>query len=123
MTVKELIELNDHIGDITIMVRDENMILLKEYFIGAGAFVLPEKRNERIDYMDFSINAFDEDKDRYQLLINKIPKNLLGLTVSEYSSRRAGRRYFDRHSLDHIDITVRPDGWQMDITDFPEVLP
>ncbi len=108
MTVKELIESNQCIGDINIIIRDRNGMRTKGYHIGADEGMEPIRRsliNEKDVYRKVNINAFDT-KDIYQLYSNRIPKQLLELEVFSWKSTKAYRRGMT-HSLECIDIEIR----------------
>lgn len=143
MTVKELIELNNFIGDITITVRGgaSGGERLKEYHIGPEEGKAPPYHDNKDVYKQVAINAKDMGKDYYQILLTKIPKQWLGLTVISYRVWKASRKpYGVQHGFEHILIDVKPDGYvekvdkttkekelavegQMNFADFPEVLP
>ena len=141
MTVKELIELDDCIGDITITVRGgaSGGERLKEYHIGPEEGEVPPYHDNKDVYKQVAINAKDVGKDYYQILLNKIPKPWLGLTVISFRVWKASRQpYGEQHSLEHILIDVKPEGHveeeiikekdtdmegQLNFDDFPEVMP
>ncbi len=108
MTVKDLIELNQMIVDVSIEVRIGGGKLLDYLGIGNYAGVKPpypiqvpkERRHVgntsacmRKDgkYIDKSINSRDDGKDYWQVKTNRIPKEWLNLEVYSWSSSRAFR--------------------------------
>lgn len=115
MTVKELIKLNDCIGDITITVRDGESggKKLREYCIGVYAGQIPLYPDKRSTYKDIAINARDNGKDYYQILIQQIPKQWLGLNVQHFHTSKSHRSDWKQadHSFEHIYIDVHPEGW------------
>lgn len=103
MTVRELIELNQMITDIEITVRKDGAMLdqlnigpaqgekppyptripkeekyLKNYGLGD-----PHMYREAA-YMPKSINSWDDDKDYWQIKVNRIPKAWLDLEVTSW---------------------------------------
>ena len=138
MTVKELIEKNHSIGDICIEVRN-NGILVKELKIGADAYTSKAPICEEI-VKRININTFDSGKDYYNLNLNKIPDSWLELNVDAWSCNKAYRGLRNIHELSAIRIISTQSGsgakiivteenrnnqlvGQMEIADFPEVLP
>lgn len=142
MTVKELIELNDNIGDLTIEVRDEGGKLIKAYHIGKKAGVPPVYPKEKEVYIEKNINMCDDGSQYIGLKLNRIPKSLLNLTVKMFKSHPTWHGY-GLDDLEHMLIWTFPDGYdegrarkeiapqikdeelegQMQIEDFPEVMP
>lgn len=139
MKIRELMETNNHIGDLIIAMRDKNGILIRNYHIGADAGIEPIRRHplsEKYEYLEMNINAYDI-KDEYRVYINRIPKQLLEQEVFSWRSTAAYRNGFNS-DLERVCIEVR-DGvvvelpkerkdagqlaGQMEINDFPEVLP
>lgn len=142
MTVKELIELNDFIGDITITVRGgaSGGKRLKEIHIGHEEGAPHLYPDDKDIYEHIDINAQDIGKGYCQILVSKIPKRYLGLTVTSYRVWNAYRGLGVERDLEHILIDVKPDGYveevdktikekdlvvegQMNFADFPEVMP
>lgn len=108
MTVKELIELNQMIVDVSIEVRVDGGKLLDYLGIGNYAGVKPpypmqvpkERRyvgntsacmKKDGKYIDKSINSRDDGKDYWQVKTNRIQKEWLSLEVYSWSSSRAFR--------------------------------
>lgn len=98
MTVKELIELNQHITDVEITVRKDGSALLDQLNIGPAEGIKPPyptkvPKEERYvgnmsistkrdaHYIDKSINAWDDGKDYWQVKVNRIPNKWLDLEV------------------------------------------
>lgn len=110
MLVRELIELNSLIGDITVTIRDGNgKEKIKAFHIGAGAGIPPIYHDKNDVYKEIEINAWDTGKEYYKLLMNKLPKQILDLQVFEYNIVTSYRRFVasTQHSLQHIYIAVR----------------
>ena len=101
MTVLELISLNQFITDLTIEVRVDGTALLDCLHIGLdyGAeppypTMVPKERKyigsqsisskRKATYIRKSINAWDDDKDFWQIKPDRIPKRWLGLTVVDW---------------------------------------
>lgn len=118
MTVKELIELNNCIGDMTITVRggSNGGIRLREYRIGTDAGEKGPYPDEKTTYKEVAINARDNEKDYYQLLIKQIPKPWLALKVKSWHVYKSYRRAWGEatHSFEHIHIDVYEEGWKED---------
>lgn len=111
MTVKDLIELNAMITDLEITVRIGGNLLLDQLNIGCSEGVKPlyptrvpkdpkyagnfNQSNDDMykdaTYIPKSINAWDNGKDYYQLLIGKIPAKWLDLTVCGWECTQASR--------------------------------
>ncbi len=142
MTVKELIELNNFIGDITITVRGGigGGVRLKEIHIGHEEGAPHLYSDDKDVYEHIDINTQDMGEGYYRILVSKIPKQYLGLTVTSFWVWNAHRGLGIEHELEHILINVKPDGYaeevdkaakekeidvdgQMNFADFPEVLP
>ena len=141
MTVKELIELNNFIGDVSITVRggDNGSMKLREYRIGVYAGQTLPCPDKRTTCKDVAINARDNGKDYYQILLKQIPKQWLELKVQSFHIHGSYRRNWPQaiHAFEHIYIDVHPEGWmekvelkkehdeqltgQMSL-DFPEVM-
>ena len=100
MTVRELIELNMMITDIEITVR-KNGGLLDQLNIGPAEGIKPpyptmvpkEERwvgnlsmetKREAHYIDKNINAWDDGKDYWQILPNRLPKKWLELEVTSW---------------------------------------
>lgn len=109
MTIKELIELNDYIGDITVTIRDsEGKNKIQEYHIGVNAGIIPVYHDDKDVYEEIEINTFDKGKDYYQILVSRVPKQILELRVFAYRIWGSYRRYLSAsHGLEHVHITVR----------------
>lgn len=121
MKVKELIELNNLIGDIKITVREEgNGPLIKELRIGAGASQGPDEQS--IILLPEDTNSYDAGRDHYKVLTSKIPRMWLNLKVHAWDAGKAYRLGEYVRSLQHIRITCGPDGYveQLEL-DLPEV--
>lgn len=112
MTVRELIELNDFIGDIEIQVRNDGK-LLKTLKIGAGVEEtnLLELREKEI-VKNTEINIRDEGDFRYGLILKKIPKNWLNLKVDSWRMMWSYRPNDRGSSLESIEIECYPDGYK-----------
>ena len=141
MKIKELLELNNCIGDLDVEIRDENAIYIKSYHIGLNSGIEPIQRPplcENDVYKEVSINSFDTKRVYYQILLNKIPKQLLELEVFSWRSYEAFRRDYscelervliEVRGVNHVEIKeecLKNDAQlsgQMEITDFPEVMP
>lgn len=111
MTVKELIELNDMITDLEITVRIGGNLLLDQLNIGCAEGIKPRyplrvpkdrryaNNMARHDdemfrdaaYIPKSINSWDNGKDCYQILLNRIPAKWLDLTVHSWECTAASR--------------------------------
>lgn len=141
MIVKELIELNYNITDLQIEVRDDG-ILLKTYHIGPVEGKVGKCPKKHDVYIEKSINAWDDGAGYHGVKPNRIPKNLLNLEVKSFQ-RGLTYRDGDLSGCESLIITVYPDGYcekdvqkqtgsqkseedlegQMQITDYPEVMP
>ena len=95
MKVKELLELNQMIVDVSIEVRIDGSRLLDALKIGPAAGKLPrypvmvpvDERHidsnvtKQAAYIDKSINAWDDGRDYWQIKPDRIPKPWLDLDV------------------------------------------
>lgn len=99
MKVRELLELNPHIVDIEITVRRNGNMLVDFLAIGPDAGVeppypmmIPDKEGafngpkHKAKYIRKSINAWDDGKDHYGLMLNRIPAKWLELEVYSWDS-------------------------------------
>lgn len=136
MTVRELIELNQMIGDIEITIRKDGK-LLDQLNIGQHEGIKPRfptmvpieeryigtmsKSNQReAHYIPKSINAKDDGKEYYQIIVSRIPKAWLELTVQGWDSHRAYRGINSRHELESLRITALPSGQKMEVQEEPK---
>lgn len=136
MTVRELIELNQMIGDIEITIRKDGrlvdqlnigqhegikprfptMVPIEERYIGTMS-----KSNQReAHYIPKSINARDDGKEYYQIMVGRIPKAWLELTVQGWDSHSAYRGIHSRHELESLRITALPSGQKMEVQSEPK---
>lgn len=96
MTVRELIELNQMIVDMEIEVRQGGSRLVDALLIGCERgkkphhpmtvplderYVNNPTMRKEANYIDKSINAWDDGKDYYQIKLQKIPQKWLNLEV------------------------------------------
>ena len=133
MTVKELIEINQFITDMTIEVRVDGNALLDCLHIGLDYGVEPpyptmvpksekyigsqsQSTKRKATYIRKSINAWDDGRDFWEIKINRIPQRWLDLTVYDW---RCSHVYLRRHprsegnpsrSYEGIRIIALPDG-------------
>ena len=141
MIVKELMELDYNITDLQIEVRDDG-ILLKTYHIGPVEGKVGKCPKKHDVYIEKSINAWDDGAGYFAVKPNRIPKNLLNLEVKSFHQGSAYRDS-DLNGCESLFITAYPNGYyekevqkqtgsqkseedlegQMQITDYPEVLP
>lgn len=136
MTVRELIELNQMIGDIEITIRKDGK-LLDQLNIGQHEGIKPRyptmvpkeeryigtmsKSNQReAHYIPKSINAKDDGKEYYQIMVGRIPKAWLELTVQGWDSHRAYRSIHSQHELEALRITTLPSGQRMEVQSEPK---
>lgn len=136
MTVRELIELNQMIGDIEITIRKDGK-LFDQLNIGQHEGIKPRyptmvpkeeryigtmsKSNQReAHYIPKSINARDDGKEYYQTMVGRIPKAWLELTVQDWDSHRAYRGIHSMHELESLRITTLPSGQRMEVQSEPK---
>lgn len=142
MIVRDLIDSNQHITDVTITIRQEGR-LVDELNIGLDAGVKPpyptrvpkEARyignacdcfRKDATYLHKSINAWDDGKDYWQVKTDRIPKKWQELEVDAWhvwsASRirhpRASRQYGGDY--EHLYITALPSGERMEIKELPK---
>ena len=110
MTVKELIELNGNIGDLTIEVRDADGKLIKAYNIGKKAGIPPRYPRKEDIYIEKNINMCDDGSQYIGLKLNRIPKSLLNLTVKLFKSHPTWHGY-GLGDLEHMTIWTLPEGY------------
>lgn len=142
MTVRELIELNDNITDLVIEVRKVEGEIINLYHIGAVEGKVGKCPQKNDIYIEKSINAWDDGAGYHGIKPNRIPKNLLNLEVKSFHQGLTYRDG-DLSGCESVIITTYPDGYcetdvkkqveprkceeelagQMQITDYPEVLP
>lgn len=111
MKVRDLIELNAMITDLEITVRRDGGILLDQLNIGCSEGVKPpyptrvpkeerfagslcehnDKMYKDAAYIPKSINSWDDGKDYYQILMNRIPSKWLDLEVYSWEVWQASR--------------------------------
>lgn len=99
MTVKELIELNQMIVDVEIEVRKDGHRLVDALMIGCERGKKPHQpvkvpideryignasQQREANYVDKSINAWDDGKDYYQVKWQRIPSKWLDLEVYSF---------------------------------------
>lgn len=108
MKVRNLIELNAMITDLEITVRRDGGLLLDQLNIGCSEGIKPpyptrvpkderfagslnDKEYKDAMYIPKSINSWDDGKDYYQILINRIPAKWLDLEVYSWEVWQASR--------------------------------
>ena len=111
MRVKELIELNAMVTDLEITVRKNGGQVLDQLNRGCSQGVKPPyptrvprdakyagSINQMVDkyykdaaYIPKSINAWDDGKEHYQIMINRIPAKWIDLEVYSWEVWRASR--------------------------------
>jgi len=118
MTVEELISLNSCIGDIEVEVRKDGGQLVWIYRFGAHlGNVTPRmfggehaEIRKIMTYSPKPINSVDKGKDYYEILVDKIPKNVKRLTVYSWSSCKAYRVIpSSHHMLEEVHIVALPE--------------
>ena len=124
MTVKELIQDNGFIGDITIDIRGKsNSVtpgyenqqtfshLQQDWHIGAEEGIKPPFPSKVDTYIEKNINEKDDGKDYYNLVVSRVPKELLNLHVTSWRVWPSYRRTksSSSHSLEHILISAWTD--------------
>ena len=145
MKVRELIELNQMITDVQITVRINGTRLLDQLNIGCNEGIKPPyptrvpKDKRYVDnfnvldhamykdaaYIQKSINSWDDDKDYWQVKVNRIPSKWLDLEVFSWEVMPASLYGNPRRSAGHsrnvnfhgerICITALPSGEKLDI--------
>jgi hypothetical protein len=143
MKVKELIELNGMITDLEITVRKDGNLLLDQLNIGPSEGVVPpyptrvpkdaryaenlcrtdEKMFKDAAYIPKSINTWDDGKDYYQLLTNRVPAKWLNLEVHSWEVWKAStvgtinpRRYQNNNFYGQLmKIVALPSGEKLEI--------
>ena len=143
MKVKDLIELNAMITDLEITVRKDGNLLLDQLNIGPSEGVIPpyptrvpkeakyaenlcrtdEKMFKDAAYIPKSINAWDDGKDYYQLLTNRVPAKWLNLEVHSWEVWEAStvgtinpRRYQNNNFYGQLmKIVALPSGEKLEI--------
>lgn len=143
MTVKDLIELNSMITDLEITVRQNGGLLLDQLNIGCSEGVKPpyptrvpkdarfaknigradEKTFKDATYIPKSINTWDDGKDYYQLLTNRVPAKWLNLEVHSWEVWKASsvgttspRRYQNNNFYGQLmKIVALPSGEKLEI--------
>ena len=141
MTVRELIELNAMITDVTIWVRKDGSLLLDYLAIGAHEGIKPpypvqipkspewagktfNNRGMAKDgnYIRKNINSWDDGKDYWQVKPERIPKKYLGLTVYSWNATDASVWGCPRRTIEgkfrnvsfngiRLDIIAGQEGW------------
>ena len=108
MKVKELIQLNNYIGDIEVTVRGgyNGCTRIKSWHIGVSEGVFPQYPLGNATYINASINAYDDGKDERKLSLKNIPKEVLELEVTAWDSYPA-HRLFNNHNLECVRITAK----------------
>lgn len=115
MTVRELIELNNHTADLIIEIRTEGHIyLLKTLEIGAGVKYSQGTPPAEEIVKQIPINKRDIDNERLGIIFKNIPKAWLELKVYSWKARYAYREgeYALIHGLQEIRINCYPDGYK-----------
>ena len=139
MTVRDLISLNQMIVDMEIEVRKDGHRLIDALMIGCERGKKPHQpvkvsiddkyidnpsMRKEANYIDKSINAWDDGKDYWQLKANRIPEKWLELEVTSWEVWRAStygtspRR--DMHKScgfngQRINITALPSGERLTV--------
>lgn len=125
MTVKELIQDNSFIGDISIDIRSnrgasatpgyENRQtfsrLQQDWHIGKEEGIKPPYHSKVGTYIEKSINEFDDGKDYYNLVISRIPKELLDLHVTSWRVWKCYRGFGNCHYNNHDLQRILIDAW------------
>ena len=141
MTVQELISINQGITDICIEVRIDGCALLDALHIGLDFGAEPPypqmvpidrahvgnqclSAKKKAKYIRKSINAWDDDKDYWQIKTNRIPKEWLDLEVYSwrnwhvYKPRHPRYAFGGSDAYDGIQIVALPKGDRM-----PDIVP
>lgn len=141
MTVAELISINQNITDICIEVRVDGCALLDALHIGLDFGVKPPypqmvpidrahignqslTAKKEAKYIRKSINAWDDDKDYWQIKTNRIPKEWLDLEVYSwrnwhvYKGRHPRAAFGGQDAYEGIQIVALPKGDRM-----PDIVP
>lgn len=139
MTVKELVELNQMITDITITIRKNGSALLDELNIGLVAGIKPPyptmvpkdesyignistSTKREASYINKSVNAWDDGKEYWKTKTNIIPEKWLGLEVcswSVYPASTATNGPSRRNDFSCTHRNVNFHGQQLHITALP----
>ena len=108
MKVKELIQLNNNIGDIEVAVRGgyNGWTRIKSWHIGVYEGIVPQYPLGNATYINESINAYDYDKNEYKVVTKNIPKEVLEMEVMAWDSYPTHRLYIN-HWLERVRITVK----------------
>ena len=108
MKVKELIQLNNLIGDIEVTVRGgyNGYTRIKSWHIGVYEGVFPQYPLGNATYINKSINAYDDNKSEYKVMLKNIPKEILQMEVMGWNSYPTYRLY-PNHWLECVRITVK----------------
>ena len=138
MTVRELIELNNMICDVIIEVRENGTLLLDQVNIGLDAGIKPpyptrvpkkpeyaRSLNQHTDqykdaqYIQKSINAWDDGNTFWLVKVNRIPKQYLDLQVYDWEVRPCycpigtrRREYKNMFPGNKIEIIALQEGWK-----------
>ena len=144
MIVRDLIDKNQNITDVTITIRQDGL-LADELNIGLAAGVKPpyptrvpkepkyiknicEAVRRDATYIPKSINAWDDGKDYWQVKTERIPKRWLDLEVTAWHVWKAStihhpraRRHFVG-DYEHLYITALPSGENMKIKESPKFI-
>lgn len=140
MTVKDLIELNQMIVDVEIEIRQEGHRLVDALMIGCERGKKPfqpvmvplDERyvgnitmRKEANYIDKSINAWDDGKDYYQIKVQRIPAKWLELEVYSFEvwpastfgnpRRRTGEAKNVNFHGQRINIIALPSGERLSI--------
>ena len=141
MTVQELISINQGITDICIEVRIDGCALLDALHIGLDFGAEPPypqmvpidrahvgnqclSAKKKAKYIRKSINAWDDDKDYWQIKTNRIPKEWLDLEVYSwrnwhvYKPRHPRYAFGGQDAYEGIQIVALPKGDRM-----PDIVP
>ena len=114
MTIKELIESNSFIGDITIDIRGRSKTvtpgfenqqtfsqLEQDWHIGYEEGKKPPYPSEKGIYIEKSINKYDDGEDYYDLTVSRIPDEVMNLYVVSWSVWKSYRSFGDSHYNNH----------------------
>ena len=140
MTVRELIELNQMIVDMEIEVRQGGSRLVDALLIGCERgkkpyhpvkvplderYINNPTMRREANYIDKSINAWDDGKDYYQIKLQKIPEKWLNLEVYSWEvwpasiwgnpRRSTGNARNVNFHGQRINIVVLPNGEKLSV--------
>ena len=140
MTVRDLISLNQMIVDMEIEVRKDGHRLIDALMIGCERGKKPHQpvkvpiddkyidnlsMRKEANYIDKSINAWDDGKDYYQIKMQKIPEKWLNLEVYSFEvwpaslygnpRRRTGEARNVNFHGQRINIIALPSGEKLSV--------